>query len=99
MAAIAMGVIVVFVLGALYVIRQSSGRSARPVGAFRRSRTDTATPFLLSDAAYGSSDRHDDSAGRGSDATDDAGADSSDAGGDSGGGDGGGGGDGAGGSE
>ena len=86
MAAIAVGVIVVFALGALYVIRQSSGRAARPVGAFRRSRSDTATPFLLSDATYGSSDRHDDLEGGDSDVSDDAGADSSDAGGDSGGG-------------
>ena len=90
MAAIAVGVIVVFALGALYVIRQSSGRAARPVGAFRRSRSDTAAP-LLSDGTYESSEVHDDPEGGDSDASDDAGADSSDAGGDSGsGGDGGG---------
>lgn len=91
MVAIAMGVIVVFAFGAFYVLRQSSGRGARPVGAFRRSRSDSVTPLLMSDPAYSSVDRDDDRDGGDSEASDDSGADSSDAGGDGGGGDGGGG--------
>ena len=91
MVAIAMGVIVVFALGAVYVLRQSSGRGSRPVGAFRRSRSDVVPPLLIADSVYGSSDRDEDGDADGSDSSDDGGADSSDAGGDSGGGDGGGG--------
>jgi hypothetical protein len=92
MAAIALGVVVVFVLGAVYVIRQSSGGGSRPVGAFRRSASDVAPPLLMSDASYAASD--DDRDGD-SEASGDGGADSADSGGESGGdggGDGGGGG-------
>jgi hypothetical protein len=97
MVAIALGVVVVFVLGAVYVIRQTTGGGSRPVGAFRRSASDVAPPLLMSDASYASTD---DDRDRGdSSASDDGRADSSDAGGDSGGGDGGAGGDGSNGSE
>jgi hypothetical protein len=90
---IAVGVIAVFVLGAVYVLRQSTGGGSRPVGAFRRSRTDGGgAPILILGGESGSGD--DDRAESDSD-TFDSGSDSSDAGGsagDAGGGDGGGGG-------
>lgn len=82
MIAAAVGVIVVFVLGAVFVLRRSSAHGARPVGAFRRSSSGSAVPLVMSD--YGSNTAGDRDADSGGPADGGMDADSSDGGGDSG---------------